>query len=177
MQKSICVLIADFELDGLKEIKKYITKWNIREEEYKSVILTDVLEIDIIELPKYLKYAEKEKRENLNLWLEFVKNPEVKIMESKQDKESIKETKKAIEKAQKKLEKISQDEHEKYLAELREKYVRDQVAVREYGYIHGKEDGEIAEKKKTAKKMLEDGFDINTIMNITELTKEEIEKL
>lgn len=71
LKKSICVLIADFELDGLKEIKKYITKWNIREEEYKSVILTDVLELVIIELPKYVKYAEKEKRENLNLWLNF----------------------------------------------------------------------------------------------------------
>lgn len=71
LKKSICVLIADFELDGLKEIKKYITKWNIREEEYKSVILTDVLELVIIELPKYMKYAKREKRENLNLWLEF----------------------------------------------------------------------------------------------------------
>ncbi len=34
LNKSIVVLIADFELDILKQIKKYITKWNIREEEY-----------------------------------------------------------------------------------------------------------------------------------------------
>ena len=30
LKKSICVLIADFEVDSLKEVKKYITKWNIR---------------------------------------------------------------------------------------------------------------------------------------------------
>ena len=67
IKKTICVLIADFELDGLKEIRKYATKWNIREEDYKSVILTEVFEIVKTELPKYIKYAKKEKRENLNL--------------------------------------------------------------------------------------------------------------
>lgn len=146
LRKSICVLIADFELNNLKEIKKYKTKWNIREEEYKSVILTDVLELVIIELPKYVKYANKEKRENLNLWLKFIKDPEVKIMQNENDEKNIKETKKAIKDAQENLEKISQDEHERYLAELREKYIRDQHAIQEYGYIKGKEEGEKVEK-------------------------------
>ena len=35
----------------------------------------------------------------------------------------------AIKKAQKELEKISSDEHERYLAELREKYIMDQKAT------------------------------------------------
>ncbi|MBR1653741.1 MAG: Rpn family recombination-promoting nuclease/putative transposase [Clostridia bacterium] len=173
LKKSICVLIADFELDGLSEIKKYITKWNIREEEYKSVILTDVLEIVIIELPKYMKYAKKEKRKNLNLWLEFFKNPEVKIMLNENDEKDIKETKDAIKKAQENLEKISKDEHERYLAELREKYIRDQVAVQEYGYIKGREE----EKIEIAKKMLENGLDFEIISATTGLSEEEIKKL
>lgn len=159
LKKSICVLIADFELDGLHEIKKYITKWNIREEEYKSIILTDVLELVIIELPKYMKYAKKEKRENLNLWLDFFKNPEVIVMASGNDENNIKETKQAIKKAQKNLEEISKDEHERYLAELREKYIRDQVAIQEYGYYkgidEGIEQGQNEEKIEIAKKMLE----------------------
>ena len=173
LKKSICVLIADFELDGLSEIKKYITKWNIREEEYKSVILTDVLEIVIIELPKYMKYAKKEKRKNLNLWLEFFKNPEVKIMLNENDEKDIKETKDAIKKAQENLEKISKDEHERYLAELREKYISDQVAVQEYGYIKGREE----EKIEIAKKMLENGLDFEIISATTGLSEEEIKKL
>ena len=184
LRKSICVLIADFELDGLKEIKKYITKWNIREEDYKSVILTDVLEIVIIELPKYRKYAKKEKRNNLNLWLEFFENPEVIIMANENDSKEIKETKNAIKDAQENLEKISQDEHEQYLAELREKYIRDQFAVQEYGYIKGKEEGieqgieqgKKQSKKEIAKKLLAEGMDIETVARITELTKEDIIK-
>lgn len=177
LKKSICVLIADFELDGLKNIKKYITKWNIREEEYTAVILTDVLEIVIIELPKYMKYAKKDKRENLNLWLEFFKNPEVIIMANENDEKNVKETKEAIKKAQKNLEKISKDEHERYLAELREKYIRDQVAVQEYGYIKGKEEGKEEEKIEIAKKMIENEIDFNIIAAITGVSKEKIMKL
>ena len=177
LKKSICVLIANFEVDSLKDVKKYITKWNIREEEYRSVILTDVMEIVIIELPKYMKYAKKGKRENLNLWLEFFKNPEVRIMSNENDEKNIKETKEAIKKAQENLEKISKDEHERYLAELREKYIRDQVAVQEYGYVKGKEEGREEEKIEIAKKMIEKGIDYETISITTGLSEEKIIKL
>ena len=170
-------MIASFKLDGLTDIKKYITKWNIREEEYKSVILTDVLEIVIIELPKYMKYAKKEKRENLNLWLEFFKNPEVIIMANENDENNIKETKEAIRKAQENLEKISKDEHERYLAELREKYIRDQVAVQEYGYIKGREEGREEGKEEVARKLLEKNESIEYITDVTGLTEEEIKGL
>ena len=173
LKKSICVLIADFELDGLKEIKKYITKWNIREEEYKSVILTDVLELVIIELPKYMKYAKKEKRENLNLWLEFFKNPEVIMMANDNDEKDIKETKEAIKKAQENLEQISKDEHERYLAELREKYIRDQVAVQEYGYIKGREEG----RRSLINKMLENGATVEQIAKMLNVDVAEIENM
>ena len=169
LKKSICVLLADFELDNLREIKKYKTKWNIREEEYKSVILTDVLELAIIELPKYVRYANKEKKENLNLWLKFIKDPEVKIMENNEDEKSVKETKQAIQKAQEELEKISQDEHERYLAELRQKHIMDTNAVRALGYDKAKMD--------IAKKLKEEKVDIIIISKATGLTKEEIEKL
>ena len=173
LKKSICVLIADFELDGLKEIKKYITKWNIREEEYKSVILTDVLELVIIELPKYMKYAKREKRENLNLWLEFFKNPEVIMMANDNDEKDIKETKEAIKKAQENLEQISKDEHERYLAELREKYIRDQVAVQEYGYIKGREEG----RRSLINKMLENGATVEQIAKMLNVDVAEIENM
>lgn len=197
LKKSICVLFADFKLDGLHEVEKYITKWNIREEEYKNIILTDVLELVIIELPKYFKYRKKEKRENLNLWLKFLKNPEVSIMVNENDSQEIKETKRAINKAQAKLEEISRNEHERYLAELREKYIRDQVAVQEYGYIKGREEGkaegieegrkegmeegrkkgELNSKKAIAQKLLTDGMDAETVAKITELTLDEVKSI
>lgn len=124
-----------------------------------------------------MKYAKKEKRENLNLWLEFFENPEVRIMSNENDEKNIKETKEAIKKAQEKLEEISQNEHERYLAELREKYIRDQFAVQEYGYVKGKEEGREEVKIEVAKKLLEMGIDPETICATTGLSKEEIAKL
>lgn len=177
LKKSICVLIVDFEFKKFKDMKKYITKWNIREEEYQSVILTDAMEIYIIELPKYLKYAEKSRRKNFNLWAKFIKNPEVIIMSNENDKQDIKETKQAINKAKKNLEQISKDEHERYLAELREKYIRDQIAIQKYGYEEGKEQGQKEKAIEVAKKMLEEKMSIETIIKITGLTEEDIENL
>ena len=173
LQKAVCVLIADFELDSLKSIEKYITRWNIREEEYKSVILTEVLDIYIIELPKFLKYGKNKQRKNLNLWVEFIKNSEVKFMNEENEDKSIEETKRAIEKAQENLEKLSQDEHERYLAELREKHVRDQKSIERYGYERGKKD----ERLEIAKKLLGKGYSVKQISEITELTEEEIKDL
>lgn len=64
LEKVIVILITDYEIDSLKEIKKYETKWNIREEEYQKVILTEVMEFYIIEIPKYEKYKTKQKMKN-----------------------------------------------------------------------------------------------------------------
>ena len=47
LEKSIAILITDYELDSLKDIKKYSSKWNFREEKYSNVILTDAIEIVI----------------------------------------------------------------------------------------------------------------------------------
>ncbi len=181
LPKTISVLIADFELDNLKDIKKYITKWNIREEEYKSIILTDTLEIYIIELPKFIKYTQDKKLDNMNLWVNFIRNPEVIVMTDENDNKSIKETKTAVNEAQEKLRKLSQDKHERELADLREKYIRDQYSIEKYGYKKGREDGMQEGKRQkaieVAKKMLSEKVDIKIIEKVTELTKEELEQL
>ena len=187
LKKSIVVLIADFKFKGLKSIPKYITKWNLREEEYSHIVLTDVLEIYIIELEKFSKQAENRANKNLDFWIKFIKNPEVINMsenkkikqeniEEKEEKE-LEETKRAIGKAKEKLEQISNDEHEIYLAELREKYIRDQYSIEAYGYDRGKEDGEKQKTIAIAKKMLEQKVDIELIKTCTGLTEEEINKL
>ena len=95
------------------------------------------------------------------------------------------ENNKAVEKAKKVLEEISQDEHERYLAELRQKYIMDQKAIRDAGYDKGIEqgtkkgriEGRKEGKKEIAQKMKEKNMDINEIIEITGLTKEEIESL
>lgn len=175
-KRTICVLIADFELKETEYIEKYITKWNLREEDYPKKILTDCMEFYIIELPKVTKYQKQNKYKNLNLWVEFIKNPEVNFMVEKDDDE-LKETIDAIEKAKENLEKISEDEHERELSRLREKYIRDQYSIKATGYSEGLEVGKKDKQIEIAKRMLSKGIDIDTIIEITELTKEEIEKL
>lgn len=167
LHKTIAILIANFKLDKLKEIPKFCTKWQIREEKYSSVILTDALEIYIIEVPKIEENTEVEEKE-LKGWLTFLDNPEKMelIGMSKENEEAIKKAKEV-------LEEISADEHERYLAHLREKYIRDSKSIEKYGYDSGLEDG----IKQMAKKMQEEKIPIELIISITGLTKEEIEKL
>ena len=120
------------------------------------------MEIVIIELKKFKEYKEKTNLKTLNSWIEFIECPEVIDMSNKE-----------IQKAKKVLEEISQDEHEQYLAELREKFIMDQKAIEDAGYDKGLKAGvEIIAKKMLAKKI-----DINTISEITGLTVEELKKL
>lgn len=162
-KRTVCILITCFDLEILKLIPKVHTKWNIREEEYTSVILTDKLEFHIISLEKFEKIdSKKQKEKELLNWCKFMLSPnemEAKIMEEN----------KYIKKAKEELEKISQDEAERELAYRREKAIRDQNAVRTSGYNEG--------KKEIIQKMLDNGLDVNAIVKITGLTQEEINNI
>ena len=92
---------------------------------------------------------------------------------------------KNIKDAKDKLDVISQDEKVRRLAELREKALLDEKEAEYTGYCNGVEDG-IKQgveqgiknsKEDIAKKMKEKGADIEYIMEITGLSKEEINLL
>lgn len=177
LQKTIIVLFSDYNLDSLKNIEKCVSKWQLTESDYVKTILTDVLEIYIIELSKFEKYKHKLNNKDLNLWINFIENPEVIDMKNTNNKE--------VKQAKKVLEEISQDEYERYLAELREKHILDQKAIQDAGYDKGLKAGiaqgvsEGAKNKQIeiAKKMLKDNVPIENIISYTGLTKEEIENL
>ncbi len=132
------------------------------------------MEIYIIELNKFKDYKEKSNHNSLNSWIEFIESPEVVDMSNKE-----------IQKAKKVLEEISQDEHEQYLAELREKYIMDQKAIEDAGYDKGLKagieqginQGINQEKLQIAKKMLSKKIDLNTISELTGLSIQELKKL
>ena len=133
--------------------------------------MTPVEKIVILELPKFKKYKNKTQNQELKNWVEFIINPEKKMQgESKE-----------IEKARRVLEEMSQDKNERYLAELRQKYIMDQKAIEDAGYDKGYDSGTLeGEKKKSieiAKKLKSMNVDIQTIVESTGLTKEKIEKL
>ena len=169
---SIAILIANFELAKHKEVKKILTEYEMREKDYGNIVLTDKVKIYILELPKIERMKSEDK--NLNLWIKFIKDLEVKkLADNKEKDEKLEETIKAIQEAKEKYEELCQDEHARYIAELREKYVEETASVRQMGYEEGKE----TEKKKIAKMMKDNNYSNEEIMQITELSKEEIEKL
>ena len=165
LNKCISILFIDFELEKLKEIPKYLTKWNIREETYSKIILTDVLELYIINLSKVEKYSENKL---LDTWVKFISNSEDLNMENADE---------SIKKAKKVLDEISEDEHEQYLAHLREKYIFEIQGIEEAGFDKGLAQGAKSKQIEIAKKMKAKNMKIDEIAEITDLTKEEIEKL
>ena len=186
LKKTIEVLIVNFEIKRLEELE-YHSKWKIIEEKKRKLILTEDLEIHIIEIPKIYKLAGEEQDEELVKWLEFIENPESKKVEKymKENKE--------MKEAKEKLEVMSEDERMQILAELRLKAIRDEKAVERFGLKKGIEQGRKQGMKQgikqgirqgreegikeMAKKMKEEGFDVKTIQNITGLTEEEIHAL
>lgn len=183
LEKAIVILIADFKIKGLEELKCH-SKWRIMEKESK-IILTDRLEIDIIELPKLEeKGIENDK---LKYWLYFIENPE-----DERVKEKMKENKE-LKEAKDKLQAMSEDEYMQRMADLREKAIMDEKEVyrtgyheglelgeargKELGEISGKKLGEASRTKEIAKKMKEENIPIETIAKVTGLTEEEIENL
>ena len=161
LEKTIVILIADFNIKGLEEVE-YHSTWKIIEtNSVKKLILTDKFELDIIELSK-IKGRENEKDQLLD-WLIFLENPESeRVARKMEENENLKE---AVEK----LDRISEDEKMQRIIELREKAIRDEHAI----YDKGLDDGII----KIAKNMLKENIDIEMIIKVTGLTKEEIENL
>lgn len=178
VKRTIAILIADFEIEKLKDIPKYHTKWKILESEFSKNVLTENFEIDIIEIPKVKKCIEKHpefnKNKELLIWMKFFTNPNSL-------EENDMENNEAVKKAKEELDEIAQDEHDALLAEMRLKYIRDKHSELKYatrkGREQGLEEGAKAEKIEIARKMLKDNVNIEDIIHYTNLTKKEIENL
>ena len=103
----------------------------------------------------------------------------------------------AIKEAKKVYDELMADEHERTLIKLREKYIRDYNTIKEDGYNNGYNDGkdagltqglelgrsegkELGTKENTieiAKKMLKENLELELILKMTGLSKEELDKL
>ena len=154
------------EIPNLKELQAH-TKWQIREEKTHTKILTDRLEIHIIEIPKAIKEYRNNKKNEVLQWMMFLNEPE-----SMEVEEIMKENKE-IEQAKITLRELSEEEENQRIAELREKHILDTQDI----YKTGIEKGRKEEKINVTKKLLDMNISIEKIVEITEMSKEEIEKL
>ena len=182
LNKVISIAIINEDIKEFKDLEAH-SKWQIREEKNTYKILTDKLEIHIITIPKAIKeYKEnkKNKENKLLQWMIFLNEPEcVEVDEIMKENREIKEAKVT-------LRELSEDEENQRIAELREKHILDTQDIYETGLNEGLKKGEkigekkgetkgkIEAKRKIAKKLLDKEIPIEQIIEITELTKEEI---
>ena len=164
LNRSISIIFLDYEIEKLKKLPIH-TKWQIMNDKNGKTILTEDLEIHIIEIPKINRMLENGK---LKKWILFLENPEGE--ETKRMAEKEKEIKEAIET----LEDISSDEEKERIAELRQKYIMDRTSeirtAKEIGVKEGMKKG----IKDVAKKMLQKDIPMEIISELTGLTEEEI---
>ena len=166
-------------IDIPRSISIWITDYNVFEEgpfhekaklkrDFENKVLTDKFQFHYIQLPKF---KEKCKRisSKLDEWLTFIKNENLEEIHMIDNKH--------IKKAEEELEYLTGDEEAKRLAFLREKAIRDEMAAMAKARREGREEGKKELQKQTVKKMLAKSIDINLILEITELTKEELEKI
>ena len=173
--KTIVIFITDYMY--YKDIEKYHTKWMLTEIDNINKKM-DNIEIHIIELEKFRKKGKVDEANKLEQWLSYINYDRKEWREM-----AIKKNEK-IAKAEKELEKLTK-EQEEYWAELQEKWELDRLSMKdaarqegeEEGRAKGRAEGKAEAYKETAKKMLERNIEIELIMELTGLSKEEIEKL
>ena len=173
-KRVVIIAIVDFEIDITKELRRMETIWNIREKEKTEKVLTDLLEIRIINLRRVREAYQKDKENKKNQWVMFLEDPNSK--EVKEIMEKNEDVKKAIIT----VKEMSEDEKMERLAELREKAIRDEKALYNTGIREGKElgreEGERKNKIEVISRMLKDNMDIELIKKYANATDEEIEE-
>lgn len=168
--KTVCINIVNFKC---LTTKNFHTAYRFKEINTNEE-LTDIQEIHFIEIPKLDDNSDE--KDMLVAWTEFLKNPESeKVINLEASIEEIKEAK--VE-----LVRISSDETQREIYEMREKTLKDKVSALnqaerkgiEKGLKEGLKKGERNKAIGIAKNLLNLGMDIDTISKGTGLSIEDI---
>ena len=172
LQKTISILILDYTLDILKDFEDVGTKWQIRDELTGKKVLTEDLEIVILELPKVMKLYSKYPNNKAYQWLMFLDNPNSKevgaIMKENKEIKSIADT----------LEQVSGDEKLRRIAELKEKAILDEKAALDYATEKGRAEGlaeGMAQFNALILNMFKNGATIEQLEKFTGLDRKKLE--
>ena len=178
LRKTISIIILDDNFKLTKNLGKPQTTWKIRESENTHLILTDYLEIIIIEIPKVLKAYHKNPNDEVLQWMLFLDNPE------KEEVTRIMEENKDIKEAKEELDRISQDDILRRKALNRTLEIADKLQLKkeakealEKGKNIGLQEGEKATKERIARELKEMNLPIQQIAKAVELTEEEVKKI
>lgn len=140
LSKVITINILDF---NFLDIDKFHSKYHLWEDEEDNYLLTDLIEIHFIEMPKFRAFKEKDLKGNsLHRWLKFFD----KMLSEEELKELI-EMDSVIKRAEKKLEYLSSDEQTLALYKAREDSLHERANMispaKEEGREQGREEGKL----------------------------------
>lgn len=169
LKRTICINILNFKY---LKTRMFHSVYRMKEI-HTNEELSDIQEIHFIEIPK-LEDGSDEK-DMLVAWIEFLKNPEsekVRSLEMSVDE---------IREAKDELIKMSNDDTQRELYEMRAKTLRDKISAlneaERKGIKKGREEGEKNKAIEIAKSLIDLGLDKEAISKSTGLDLCEIEKL
>ena len=163
VKQVIMINILDYEFLGFDE---YISETVTVLDKHREYEIMKDIKWYFIELPKFRR-ANPDMNEKLNQWLAFIDDYDRGLIKMAEKKN------KTLEKARVEMNYLTGDEEVKRLAELREKWEMDYNSGISYAIKKGEKNRTI----ETAKKMKQENLPLELIIKITELTKEEIEKI
>ena len=169
LKRTICINILNFKY---LKTRMFHSVYRMKEI-HTNEELSDIQEIHFIEIPK-LEDGSDEK-DMLVAWIEFLKNPEsekVRSLEMSVDE---------IREAKDELIKMSNDDTQRELYEMRAKTLRDKISAlneaERKGIKKGREEGEKNKAIEIAKSLIDLGLDKESIEKSTGLDLWEVEKL
>lgn len=172
LKKTIVINLLDYEL---LVTERFHSTFHFYEDHERSFRLTDLLEVHIIEFPKFERAA-KDTSVPLHRWLMF--------MDEKLPEERLKELMKMdpmIEVTEEQLEGMSRDEFMRRVAEMREKAQMDWVSsiedAKQEGKIEGKIEGKVESQTEIVLKMLEKGMKPAQISELLDLPIDKVNRI
>ena len=127
LKRVVLVAIIDFTLEETKEFKEMETIWKLIETKNREKILTEEIEVRIIELSKAEEMYKKNKENEKAQWMLVINDPN-----SEEVKEIMKENK-DIEECIVKVKELTEDEKLERLAFLRERARMDEESLKDEG--------------------------------------------
>ena len=173
LKRTICINILNFKY---LKTRKFHSGYRLKEI-YSNEELTNVAEIHFIEIPKLEEGSDE--KDMLVAWIEFLKNPESeKVRSLEMSVEEIRE-------AKDELIKMSNDDTQRELYEMRAKTLRDKISALneaerkgiKKGREEGRKEGEQNKAIEIAKSLIKLGLDKESIAKSTGLDLCEVEKL
>ena len=168
LEKVITINILDF--DYLKT-ESYQSSFHLWEDIEKDYMLTDMVEIHFLELPKFRRKQNKNYKNNaIERWLAFLEKdiPEATLKE-------LMDLEPAIEKAEKRIEYLSSDEETMNTYWERERSLHERANMINSAEQRGKEEGINLTKKVF--KLAATGEPISNIANICGMSEDEVKEI